>query len=271
MNTKMRFLAVPTLALGALAMTAAPAIAAQDSYRATLNEINGSGGSGSLSLDVHGNHAAVDLQVSGLAETFMDGPYPHVQHIHSDEEAAGECPTGIADINADGVISTTEGAPSYGGIVTTLTTSGATGPEEGLNLALAGMGGNYQIQRDIKLNAETREALEDGRAVVVVHGLDPATLSAEAQAAPSDLDPALPLAATSPALCGKIVAEDDGDRAGHGQDHRKDHGHGKRHHDKNHQHVSWYSDSGGWHQQHQGGEDHQKHGRDHKYHSHQQW
>lgn len=266
MNTKMRFLAVPTLALGALTMASAPAIAAQDSYRATLDEINGSGGSGSLALDVHGSHAAVDLRVSGLAETFMGGPYPHVQHIHSDEQAAGECPTGVADVNADGVVSTTEGAPFYGGIVTTLTTSGATGPEEGLNLALAGMGGNYQIQRDIQLNAETRAALEDGRAVVVVHGLDPATLSAEAQAAPSDLDPALPLAATSPALCGKLVAQDTADRPGRGHDHRKGHGHGK-----NHQHVSWYSDGGGWHQQHQGGEDHQKHGRDNQHHSHQQW
>lgn len=209
MNTKMRLLAVPTLAMGALALASAPASAAEGTHWATLNELNGSGGTGTATVQVHegGDHAAVDLQVSGLAETFNDGPYPHVQHIHSGEEAAGECPTPAADANGDGVINTTEGAPSYGGIVTSLTTDGPTGPEEGLNLEKAGMGGSYQIQRDIELNDETKKALETGKAVVVVHGLDPATLSAEAAAAPSDLDPELPLAATSPALCGTLVAQ----------------------------------------------------------------
>ena len=36
--------------------------------------------------------------------------------------------------------------------------------------------------------------------------LDPATLSAEGAKAKSDLDPKLPLAATSPALCGTLTA-----------------------------------------------------------------
>ena len=42
--------------------------------------------------------------------------------------------------------------------------------------------------------------------MVVVHGLDPATLPAAAQSKPSDLVPSLPLAATSPALCGTLTA-----------------------------------------------------------------
>ncbi|MBG6218997.1 hypothetical protein IWX75_003485 [Arthrobacter sp. CAN_A6] len=88
------------------------------------------------------------------------------------------------DENGDGVISTTEDAPAYGGILTTLTTS----PAEGLNIALGGQGGSYTIEREIDLNAETKASLEAGTAVVVVHGLDPATLSPEAAAAPSDLD-----------------------------------------------------------------------------------
>ena len=49
-------------------------------------------------------------------------------------------------------------------------------------------------------------AITGGTAVIVVHGLDPATLSAQAQAEPSELVPSLPLAATSPALCGKLTA-----------------------------------------------------------------
>lgn len=115
-------------------------------------------------------------------------------------------PPPAADTNGDGVVNTTEGAPSYGDIQTTITTSGATTPAEGLNIALGGQGGSYQIQREITLDAATKASLEAGVAVVVVHGLDPATLSPEAAAAPSDLDPALPLAATSPALCGTLVA-----------------------------------------------------------------
>jgi hypothetical protein len=39
-----------------------------------------------------------------------------------------------------------------------------------------------------------------------VHGLDPATLSKTAQGEKSDLVPSLPLAATSPALCGVLAA-----------------------------------------------------------------
>jgi hypothetical protein len=42
--------------------------------------------------------------------------------------------------------------------------------------------------------------------VIVVHGLDPATLSKKAQGEKSDLVPSLPLAATSPALCGALSA-----------------------------------------------------------------
>jgi hypothetical protein len=204
MNKNMRLLAVPSLALGMLALSGSPAMAADGSYSSTLGQLNGSTGAGTITVDVKGDQATVNLQVSGLAETFMDGPYPHVQHIHGG--AKGQCPTPAADGNGDGVVNTTEGAPSYGGILTTLTTSGATGPEEGLNVKLGGQGGSYTIQRTFDINAETKASLEAGTAVVVVHGLDPATLSAEAQAAKSDLTPDLPLAATSPALCGTLVA-----------------------------------------------------------------
>ena len=48
--------------------------------------------------------------------------------------------------------------------------------------------------------------MTSGKGVVVVHGLDPATLSKKAQGEKSDLVPSLPLAATSPALCGVLSA-----------------------------------------------------------------
>ncbi|ACL38161.1 conserved hypothetical protein [Pseudarthrobacter chlorophenolicus A6] len=204
MNKTLRFLAVPTLALGALALSSAPASAADHSYQSTLSQINGSSASGTVTVDVTGNQAHAVLKVSGLAPTFMDAPYPHVQHIHGG--AQGVCPAPSADTDGDGVVSTTEGAPSYGGIVTTLSTSGDTSPAAGLDLKVAGQGASYTVDRTFELNAETKAALEAGTAVVVVHGLDPATLTEKGQAAKSDLVPSLPLAATSPALCGTLAA-----------------------------------------------------------------
>lgn len=206
MNKAVRFLAVPTLALGALAMAGAPAMAHDGAqhYQSTLGQINGSSASGTITVDVTGNQAHAVLKVSGLAPTFNDAPYPHVQHIHGG--AQGVCPAPGADANGDGVISTTEGNPSYGEIVTTLSTKGDTSPAAGLDLKVAGQGASYTVDRTFELNAETKAALEAGTAVVVVHGLDPATLSKEAQAAKSDLVPSLPLAATSPALCGTLQA-----------------------------------------------------------------
>ncbi|HEU4666990.1 MAG TPA: hypothetical protein VFS79_04935 [Arthrobacter sp.] len=206
MNKTLRYLAVPTLALGALALSGAPAMAhdGADHYQSTLGQLNGSAGSGSITLDVTGNQAHVVLKVSGMPATFMDAPYPHVQHIHGG--AQGVCPGPSADKDGDQVISTTEGDPSYGGIVTTLSTSGDTSPAAGLDLKVGGQGAAYTVDRTFELNAETKAALQAGTAVVVVHGLDPATLSAAGQAAKSDLAPTLPLAATSPALCGTLVA-----------------------------------------------------------------
>ncbi len=205
MNKKMRFLAVPAMTLGAIAMAGSPAMAADGSYSSTLGQLNGTTGTGMVTVDVMGDQAKVHLEVSGLAETFMDGPYPHVQHVHG--EAMGVCPTSANDENGDGIISTTEGAGSYGGILTTLSTSGDTTPAAALNLELGGQGGSYTIDRTITIDDAQQKSLEAGTSVVVVHGLDPATagVSEEVFGSPSDLDPKLPLGATSPALCGALV------------------------------------------------------------------
>ncbi|WP_323960719.1 hypothetical protein GC088_03970 [Arthrobacter sp. JZ12] len=207
MNKK-ALLAVPTIAMGMLAFGGAPALADDHaaSYSSTLGQLNGTTGSGSITMDVQGNQATVNLTVNGLAETFMDGPYPHVQHIHGG--AQGVCPTPENDENGDGIVSVSEGAGGYGGIVTTLSTSGDTSPAAGLDLTLGGQGGSYTVSRTFEVNADTKAALEAGTAVVVVHGLDPATagVSEEVFNSPSDLNPDLPLGATSPALCGTLMA-----------------------------------------------------------------
>jgi hypothetical protein len=155
-------------------------------------------------IAINGDQATVTEHVTGLASTFGGKPYPHVQHIHIG--AQGTCPTMAADKNGDGVVSTTEGAPFYGGIGTTLSTSGDTSPKAGTTLTVAPSGASFTYHRTFTINSATLAALKAGTGVVVVHGDDPATLSKKAQQEKSDLVPSLPLAATSPALCGAITA-----------------------------------------------------------------
>ncbi len=159
---------------------------------------------GKLTLVLSGSQATITEQVSGLAATFMNGPYPHVQHIHGG--AAGTCPTASADSNKDGVISTNEGQPAYGDIQTTLSVSGDTTPAAGTNVMIAPSGASFNYSRTITLDAATMASLTSGKAVVVVHGLDPAAAAPAATSSMSELVPTLPLAATSPALCGVLVA-----------------------------------------------------------------
>ena len=176
-------------------------------YTATLAPVNGSGASGTVTVVLDGNKATVTEHVDGLAAelpaSLKGGPYPPVQHIHIDGK--GVCPTMAADTNKDGILNTTEGGPSYGPIGTSLTLSGDTSPAAGTALTVAPTGASYDYSRTITLDAKSLASLTAGKGVIVVHGLDPAKLPA-AGLKPSDLVPSLPLAATSPALCGTLVA-----------------------------------------------------------------
>lgn len=176
-------------------------------YTANLAPVplNGqTGASGTYTISLNGNSATITGQVSGLAATFMDAPFPHVQHIHGG--AQGVCPVASADTNGDGVINTSEGGPAYGGILTTLSVSGDTTPSAGTNVMIAPSGASYNYSRTIALDDATVASLKAGTAVIVVHGLDPAKAPPAATTSPSELVPSLPLAATSPALCGKLTA-----------------------------------------------------------------
>lgn len=184
---------------------ASPAMAqsGSQSYQANLQALNHQDASGTLSLTLNGNKATITEHTDGLAKTFMDAPFPHVQHIHGG--ADGVCPEMSADKNGDGVVDTVEGQPSYGAILTTLSTSGDTSPKAGTNVKTAPAGDSFDYSRTITLDSKSMQALKAGTAVIVVHGDDPSKLSKQAQAAKSNLVPSLPLAATAPALCGKLV------------------------------------------------------------------
>ena len=207
MNTKMRLLAVPTLALAALALSASPALAhGEDSWsgQAMLGTLNNSGTTGQAMVDVHGTEATVTVNVTGAAETFMDGPFPHAQHIHI--AAQGVCPGPDADTDGDGVVNTTEGHPFYGHIGSSLTTEGDTSADSALAVERFPGGSAYSYERTFELTPETAASLENGSAVIVVHGVDPTLMPAAAAEKMSDLDPTLPAAATLPAACGTVTA-----------------------------------------------------------------
>ncbi|MGH9102457.1 MAG: hypothetical protein ACRDYD_05670 [Acidimicrobiales bacterium] len=213
-------LRLPVAAAGVLGLAAgvpavlAPGVAsAQTSgsatYQATLSPVplNTPAGaaSGSLTLVLNGNQAQITEHVQGLGATFMNAPFPHVQHIHGN--AMGTCPTASADTSGDGVINShTEAIKDYGPIVTTLSTSGDTSPAAGTNTKVAPSGASFSYSRTITLDQATLTNLQDGKAVVVVHGLNPSNAPAASLKEKSLLVPSLPLAATAPALCGTLVA-----------------------------------------------------------------
>jgi LPXTG-motif cell wall-anchored protein len=206
--TKLMRSGIPLAVLGLAALAVplsgtAAASTTATSYQATLNPLNHATASGDFMMSLSGTTATITEHVTGLAATFNGSAYPHVQHIHIG--AKGDCPTTAADKNADGVISTTEGAGNYGAIGTTLSTSGDTSPKAGTTLTVAPSGGSFTYSRTITLDPATLASVQGGTAVIVVHGLDPATLSKTAQGEKSDLVPSLPLAATSPALCGAVT------------------------------------------------------------------
>lgn len=194
---------IPLAAAAPLAF-AAPALAAGSNYQATLNPLNGQSGSGSATVMMHGDTATVTLNYTGLATTFNGGAFPHVQHIHIDGNA--QCPTAADDKNGDGVVSTPEGQPAYGAVGTSLTNTGSTAASKATDIKVVPSGGSADYHRTFQINAKSAASIRNGTAAVVVHGLDPATMSKKAQKEKSPLVPSLPLAATAPALCGVLTS-----------------------------------------------------------------
>lgn len=200
--------AAPLVGAPLLIAGAAPALAqSSQTYTANLQPVplNGQNSAGgTLTLTLNGSTATITEDVHGLAATFNGQPYPHVQHIHG--LAQGSCPTSAADTDHNGVVDTVEGGPSYGKIQTTLSTSGDTSPAAGTDIKIAPSGSSFHYARTIQLSADSLKAVQGGTAVIVVHGLDPATAPKAATSEKSKLVPSLPLAATAPAICGQLVA-----------------------------------------------------------------
>jgi hypothetical protein len=189
--------------VGAAYMSLTPAAFAQDMFQADLAPLNNSGASGTANLALEGDQLTTDIASEGLAPGL-----PHAQHIHGLEQAMSECPTILNDQNGDNLVNTTEGEPSYGPILTSLTTEGDTSPESALavdRFPVANEDGTLTYDRTFGVPANVADRLEEF--AIVQHGVDlnGNGVYDEEAAGPSDLDPSLPQEATIPANCGVIV------------------------------------------------------------------
>ena len=198
--------ALPTVAIAAAAfplLTMSAASAADGSFQADLGALNESGVTGTAMVTLEGNQATVMVEADGLFAGF-----PHAQHFHIGAE--GTCPTdaNAADIEDDGFLSTSEGAPFYGAIGTSLTTEGPTSPDEGLAVDFfpTADDGTVSYERTIELTDDVVASFEAGTAVYVIHAVDKDDSGAIDGDVVSDLDPSLPMEATAPAACGTLAA-----------------------------------------------------------------
>ncbi|MDB1087610.1 hypothetical protein PJ985_08525 [Streptomyces sp. ACA25] len=214
-----------TTALAALIATApvivlAPAASAADTQKEKAEELilqasldpvptNRVTGSGTAHVKLNGRYAEVTIKARGLVDA------PHAMHFHI--AAKGQCPPESAakERNGNVFMNVLDGAPFYGGIGTSLTTSGDTSPDSGLAIDRFPSGSQINYHRTVELSKEAEKSLRAGTGVVVVHGIDyngngvyDDVLGA------SELDPSLPAEATNPALCGALKAAPLGSVAG---------------------------------------------------------
>ncbi|WP_346623663.1 hypothetical protein [Blastococcus montanus] len=199
-------LALPTVVIAAaafplLTISAASAHEGTASFQADLGALNGSSADGTGMVTLDGNTATVMVEASGL----LAGS-PHAQHFHIG--AMGECPTDADDMDDDGFLSTTEGAPAYGAIGTSLTTTGDTSPDSGLAIDRfpTADDGTVSYERTFEVSEDVHAAFDAGTAVLVLHGVDKNGSGAYDGDVVSDLDPSLPMEATAPVACGVLNA-----------------------------------------------------------------
>lgn len=211
-------LAMATAAAVAPAVALAPSAVAENADSRTLRmhadlspvPYSKVTGSGTATVSLTGHEATVTVQ----AQDLLAGA-PHAQHFHI--EAKGVCPPASAAKERNGILSinTTDGAPFYGGIGTSLTTTGDTSPDSGLAVDRFPTGPAIDYHRTLTLSPEAAESVRAGTAVVVVHGVDVnGNGEYDDVLGESDLDPALPAEATNPALCGSLAASPRGAVAG---------------------------------------------------------
>ncbi len=158
-------------------------------------------GTGTAAVTLHGDVATFTVDTTGL----LDGA-SHPIHVHAFGE--GICPPASAArlYNGHLAISTTDGLKYYGPMAAALTLSGDTTMNSMLAFSRYPTSGNIHYQRTITLTTAAANAIRNGNAVVVVHGIDYDNSGHyDMVLNRSELDSAVPQDATAPALCGTLL------------------------------------------------------------------
>jgi hypothetical protein len=197
-------LGVSNLGSTAIAQSATSAEGGRGQTHALLLALNSSGAHGRALVDAAGRHLAVVVSATGLT-----AGVPHAMHIHFGADARNECPTIVDDDNGDFRLTTTEGVPAYGPVRVSLTTRGDTSPDSVLAVDRypTAPEGRIQYHRGIRVSERLMRAIRQGKAVIVIHGVD---YNGNGEydfhsAGRSDLDPDFPAEATDPAVCGRLT------------------------------------------------------------------
>lgn len=185
----------------------------QETYRANLVQLNGTGVSGTatFSIDRVADTFTATITASGVAPGAL-----HPQHIHS----STTCPGPAADTNGDGFIDVIEGVPSYGPILIPLDTD--LSAQAGGDFPVGSGAGTVSYSQTTSLSAMLADLNQpdpdpsdavikldgaplnlDGRHVVL-HGIDTATALPGTVASLGTL----PATITLPIACGDIVRID---------------------------------------------------------------
>ncbi len=171
--------------VAALAVAAAPVMAARGSFSASTSPLqNTSLGAGlniqgSATLTLKGNLLTATITATGASPNL-----PHLMHIHGFLDALNECPNIFSDSELDtggvlnmggpdGFLNNTEATPAYGPILVTFTITGSTSAGQALNLetaVVADGGGNITYSRTFKIPGKVAVNLADLH--IVIHGAD---------------------------------------------------------------------------------------------------
>jgi len=192
---------------GTAAVSADAADSATDALTGTevqgkLHPVNNAAATGVSTVTVDGRK----IDVSVDAKRLLKG-MPHAMHIHFGAQARHECPTVRDDDNSDHRINTAEGIPAYGPVRVSLTKRGDTSPKSTLAVNRFPKAKDHEIHYDrtIGIGKKLAHAIENGKGVVVIHGIDyNHNGKYDFSAGKSELDPSLPAEATDPAACGVL-------------------------------------------------------------------
>lgn len=183
---------------------ASPVFAAETpAFQIDLEQLNGSGSTGTALLSLRGNALTVWIKSEGLVPG-----QPSAQHLHGSTDGHDfQCPDGGDDTNGDGILDNTEATVHYGDINISLTESGGTDAGSGLavdRMPVADAQGKVSYKRTITVGQDVVDQIKDLH--IVQHGIDRndnGKYDFEG-AGKSELDPKLPQEATAPTNCGVV-------------------------------------------------------------------